>query len=60
MKKKKKFNKSEREKVIVKYKYVSPLSYRKDHENEEFEQKAHNFEPPIHYVVEQLKALECP
>jgi len=32
---------------------VSPPYYRKDHENEEFEQKVQNFEPPIHYVVEQ-------
>jgi len=32
---------------------ISPPYYRKDHENEEFEQKVQNFEPPIHYVVEQ-------
>jgi hypothetical protein len=35
-----------------KYKYVSPLYYPEDHENEKFKQRAQNFEPPIHYVVE--------
>jgi hypothetical protein len=29
------------------------LYYRKDHENEEFEQRAQNFEPSICYVGEQ-------
>jgi hypothetical protein len=42
-----------REEVVPRYKFVSPPYYRKDHENEKFEQRAHNFEPLIHYLVEQ-------
>jgi hypothetical protein len=36
---KKKLNMSKREEIIPRYRFVSPLYYRKDHENEEFEQK---------------------
>ncbi len=32
--------------------------YQKDHENVESEQKVQNFEPPIHYVVEQKVAIQ--
>ncbi len=39
--------------MVLKYKSVSPLYYREGQENEEFEQRPHNFEPPNHYVVEQ-------
>jgi hypothetical protein len=46
-----KFNMSKRE-VVPKYIFTSPLYYKKDHENEEFEQRTQNFEPSIHYVVE--------
>ncbi len=46
-------NMSEREEVVPRYISTSPPYYRKDHENEEFEQRAQNFEPSIHYVVEQ-------
>ncbi len=47
-----KFNMSKREEVVPKYRSTSPPCYRKEHENEEFEQRAQNFEPLIHYVVE--------
>jgi hypothetical protein len=43
----------EREEVVPRYISTSLRYYRKDHENEEFEQKAQNFEPSIHYMVEQ-------
>jgi hypothetical protein len=49
---KQKLNKSEREEVVPRYIYTSPLYYRKDHENEEFEQRTLNFEPLIRYLVE--------
>jgi hypothetical protein len=56
-KKEHKFNSLERKKVIPKYRSVSLLCYQKDHENEEFEQRAQNLKPPIHYVVEQEVAI---
>ncbi len=43
----------EREEVVLKYKFTSPPYYQEGQENEEFEQRAQNFEPLIHYVVEQ-------
>jgi hypothetical protein len=46
------FNKLEREETVPRYRFASPFYYRKDHENVEFEQKAHNFELLIHYVVQ--------
>jgi hypothetical protein len=46
-----KFNRLEKEEVVPRYIFASPPYYRKDHENAKFEQKAQNFEPPIHYVV---------
>jgi hypothetical protein len=33
--------------------FISPPYYQEGHENEEFEQRALNFEPLIYYVVEQ-------
>ncbi len=45
------FNKLEREEVIPRYRSASRPYYRNGKENEEFEQKAQNFEPSIHYVV---------
>jgi hypothetical protein len=51
-----KFNRLEKEEVVSRYRSTSPPYYRKDHENEEFAQKAQNFEPLIHYVVEQEAA----
>jgi hypothetical protein len=47
------FNRSKREEVVPRYKNVSPPYYKKGEENENFEQRAQNFEPLIHYVVEQ-------
>jgi hypothetical protein len=44
---------SEREEVVPRYRSASPPYYREDHENEEFEQRAQNFKPSIHYVVKQ-------
>jgi hypothetical protein len=46
------FNMLEKEEVIPRYRSTSCPYYRKDHENEEFERRAQNFEPSIHYVVE--------
>jgi hypothetical protein len=43
----------EREEVIPRYKYASPLYYREKYEDEKFEERARNFEPQIHYVIEQ-------
>jgi hypothetical protein len=37
-------NMSEREEVIPRYKYVSPPCYQEEHEDEELEKKAQNFE----------------
>jgi hypothetical protein len=51
--KKYKLNRSEKEEVVPKYKFALPPYYREDHENVEFEQITQNFEPPIHYMVEQ-------
>jgi hypothetical protein len=50
---KNRFNMSERDEVVPRYKSTSPPYYLKDHENEEFEQRVQNFEPLIHYVVEK-------
>ncbi len=44
---------SKKEVVVLRYKSASPFYYRESQENEQFEQKAQNFEPPIHYVVQQ-------
>jgi hypothetical protein len=46
----------EREEVVLRYRSTSSPYYRKDHENEEFEQRVQNFEHSIHYVVEQEAA----
>ncbi len=48
----------EREEVVPRYRSTSPPYYRKDHDNKEFEQKVQNFEPSIHYVVEQEVATQ--
>jgi hypothetical protein len=45
-------NRSQREEVVPRYKWVSPLYYKKEHENEELEKKAQNFELHIHYEFE--------
>ncbi len=39
--------------MVLKYKSTSTPYYWEGQENEKFEQKAQNFEPLIHYVVEQ-------
>jgi fructose-bisphosphate aldolase class 1 len=46
-------NRSKREKIVPRYILTSPPYYWKDYEDEDFEQKIHNFEPPFRYVVEQ-------
>ncbi len=43
----------EREEVVPRYRSTSLPYYRKDHDNEKFEQRVQNFETSIHYVVEQ-------
>jgi len=45
-------NKSEREEIVPRYKFVSLPYYRNGQENAKFKQRAQNFEPPIHYVIE--------
>ncbi len=52
------FNRLEREEVIVRYIFASPLYYQEEHENEKFEQRVQNFEPLIHYVVEQKTTIQ--
>jgi hypothetical protein len=47
------FNMSKKEEVVSRYKLASPPYYRKEHEDEELEERAQNFELQIHYVVEQ-------
>jgi hypothetical protein len=39
--------------VLPRYKSTSPPYYWEGQKNEEFEQRAQNFEPWIHYVVEK-------
>ncbi len=48
--KEQRLNMLEREEMVSKYKFFSPPYYR-NHENAKFEQRAQNFEPPIHYMV---------
>ncbi len=48
---------SEREEVVPRYKSTLPFIL-KGQDNEQFEQKAQNFEPLIHYVVEQEAATQ--
>jgi hypothetical protein len=50
-------NSLEREEVVPRYKFVSPPYYQ-EHEDEELEKKAQNFEPHTHYVVEQKVATQ--
>jgi hypothetical protein len=47
------FNKLEREEVVLRYIFASPPHYQKEHEDEELEETTQNFKPQIHYVVEQ-------
>ncbi len=51
--KEQKLNRSKRNKIIPRHKLTSPPYYRKEHLDEELEKRVHNFEPYIHYVVEQ-------
>jgi hypothetical protein len=53
MKKNKDSTSQKREEVVPRYKSASPPYYQEEHENEEIEERAQNFEPRIHYVVEQ-------
>ncbi len=48
----------EKEEMVLKYRSISPLYYRKGQENEKFEQIIYNFEPLIHYIVEQEIATQ--
>jgi len=43
---------------VPRYIHVSPPFYQEEHEDEELEKKAHNFEPHIHYVVEQKVTIQ--
>jgi hypothetical protein len=42
----------EKEEVVPRYKFASPPYYQKKYENENFEERAQNFELQIHYLVE--------
>jgi hypothetical protein len=44
---------SKREDIIPRYIFVSFLYYRKEYEDEKLEERYQNFEPQIHYLVEQ-------
>ncbi len=48
-----KLNRLEREERVPRYKFVSPLCYQEEHEDEKLEERTQNFEPQIDYVVEQ-------
>jgi hypothetical protein len=43
----------EREEIMPRYESVSPPYYQGEHEDQELEERTQNFEPQIHYVVEQ-------
>jgi hypothetical protein len=49
---------SKKEEVVPRYRPASPPYYQEGQENEKFEQKTHNFEPLIHYVVEQEVGIQ--
>jgi len=53
-----KLNKSKREEVVPRYKSVSFPYCRNGQENEELKQRAQNFEPTIHYIIEQEVATQ--
>jgi len=44
--------------MVLKYKFAPPHYYRNDQENEKFKQGVQNFEPLIHYVVEQEAVIQ--
>ncbi len=50
---KQRLNRLEKEEVVPRYRSTSPPYYRQEHEDEELEKITKNFEPQIHYVVEQ-------
>ncbi len=52
-------NRLEKEEMVPRYISVSPPYYWNGQKNEEFEQRAHNFEPPIHYVHQCLDMPIC-
>ncbi len=51
-------NMSKREEVVPRYRSTSHFYYRDGQENKEFKQRVHNFEPMIHYVIEQEAATQ--
>jgi hypothetical protein len=53
-----KFNRSKKEEVVLRYRFASPPYYQEGEKNDEFERRAFNFEPPIHYVVEEEVASQ--
>ncbi len=46
-------NRSERKEIVLRYRFASPPYYQDGWVNEEFEQRAQDFEHPICYVVKQ-------
>ncbi len=51
--KKQRLNRSKKEEVVPWYIFASLPYYWKEHEDEELEERAQNFEPQMHYVVKQ-------
>ncbi len=56
--KEQKLNRSKKEEVVPRYKSISLAYYQEQHKDEELEERAHNFEPHIHYVVEQKAIIQ--
>jgi hypothetical protein len=48
---------SKKEEVVPRSKYISLAYYQEQHKDEKLEERAHNFEPHIHYVVEHKAAI---
>jgi hypothetical protein len=48
-----KLKRSEREEVIPRYIFASLIYYWEEYEDEKLEERDRNFEPQIHYLVEQ-------
>jgi hypothetical protein len=50
---------SKREEVVLRYRSISPPYYHEEYEDEKLEGRVLNFEPQIHYVVEQETIIQA-
>jgi hypothetical protein len=41
------------EEVVPRYRFASPPYYEEKYEDKKFEERIKNFEPQIHYLIEQ-------